>query len=582
VNRRRFLSGALGVSAAVALGAGLSGCGSAPAKQPLGAPVAGGARTTPNRAVRYPKGYVGPIASEKGRITKSPAELRVLVMQSAEVGDYFDNRFTDWYEKRTGVKVKWQVIAAEDSLTKINAMIASGDVPDVMMPNPALTPSQVRYYGEQGMFRKLNGLIEDYGTETQRIFRDYPNAEKTIAAPDGSIYCLPNINDCYQCASWGARGYLYQPWLDKLKLDMPESTAEFEEVLKAFKHGDPNGDGKKDQIVPFAGCKDAPIDQFFMSGFLYNPGGPAVAGSPWLTVGDDKKLSFAAGTAEWREGLRYMHRLAEQGLIDRATFTQTTEQLVRLGDSKKPRLGASVGGTWGVFLTIEDASKHPRYADYPMVPALKGPDGTRIASWDYGVPVQAGRFMITKACKNPEIALMWGDGLFELEATERSYTGPMGKQWKWSGKGQLDWNGLQSVYDSNRGDPVGTPGNAWAQQGIQYRSRDYRSGGAVDPKKKHSWGVDLEIWPEKAYQPYRQPREHQLPRPFMTADQVGETAEIQSTVENHVKNSMAKFVLGQYDPNSDSDWKDYLDTLDRMNIDRLVRVHQAVYDAKYA
>lgn len=73
-----------------------------------------------------------------------------------------------------------------------------------------------------------------------------------ITAPDGNIYALPSINDCYHC-SMAQKMWIYKPWLDKLGLDVPTTTDELYTVLKAFKDKDPNGNGKADE-VPLTGA----------------------------------------------------------------------------------------------------------------------------------------------------------------------------------------------------------------------------------------------------------------------------------------------------------------------------------------
>ena len=50
---------------------------------------------------------------------------------------------------------------------------------------------------------------------------------------------------------------IYKPWLDQLGLEMPTTTDEFHEVLRAFKAaGDLNGNGIDDEI-PYALCFDS-------------------------------------------------------------------------------------------------------------------------------------------------------------------------------------------------------------------------------------------------------------------------------------------------------------------------------------
>ena len=65
--------------------------------------------------------------------------------------------------------------------------------------------------------------------------------------------------------------YVYRPWLDKLGLDIPETTEEFYQMLKAFKEQDPNGNGVADEI-PFSATPGGARGFHSLSGAF----GPAV------------------------------------------------------------------------------------------------------------------------------------------------------------------------------------------------------------------------------------------------------------------------------------------------------------------
>src|SRR5690606_36914088 len=46
--------------------------------------------------------------------------------------------------------------------------------------------------------------------------------------------------------------YFHRDWLDALEMEIPETTDEFYQYLKAVKEGDPNGNGQADE-VPYGG-----------------------------------------------------------------------------------------------------------------------------------------------------------------------------------------------------------------------------------------------------------------------------------------------------------------------------------------
>lgn len=235
-----------------------SAAGSTPASSttdgsPAAPPVAAGATDTDPR-----DGQITPEPIPDGMfpLAEEQTTLRVAIRGQAQVEDYNTNAFTQWYEDQTNVQVEWVVLPANDdeALQKLNLMLSSGDIPDVIMGFYNITPALLQLYGQQGIFLPLNDLIEQHGTNVKNAFAQYPLAQQAITAPDGQIYGLPEINDCYHC-SVAQKLWIYQPWLDALGLDVPTTTEEYYQVLKAFKEQDPNGNGQADE-VPLSAATD--------------------------------------------------------------------------------------------------------------------------------------------------------------------------------------------------------------------------------------------------------------------------------------------------------------------------------------
>ncbi|WP_020578504.1 extracellular solute-binding protein [Actinopolymorpha alba] len=529
--------------------------------------------TSPRSDVPYPEGYVGPIASKKGTLTKDPVTLRVVVPQDPFVGDWSKNAFTKWFEQRTNVHIEWKVVAGDDSMTKVNAMIAAGDLPDAFM-SIGFSPAQEMLYGSQGLFRPLNKYIDEYGVEIKRVFQDYPDTKRIITSTDKNIYSLPNLNDCFHCSAGAARTWIYQPWLDKLGLGVPQNLQDFEEVLRAFKTKDPNGNGKADE-VPFMGYSWEGLDAFIMSSFLYNPG------TPWLVL-NDGTVEVTFDKPEWREGLRYLNKLYKEGLLPKASFTQDEEALKRVGNAAPaPILGSVRAFYQGSFLTLDDQSPKARWRDYVTVPILKGPDGTRVGPWNYYGAVSTGTFAITKACKNPEIALMWADAQYELEAIIRSNSGVLDEDWRWAKESETGLTGKQAVWTAlvEYGSQKLT-GRTWNQKGVQYRSNDFRVAQASDPKVP-TFEKFLHDFTERDYYAYRQDKAKQLPPLSLNEEQAAQVGELATTINNHVSQMTAKFTIGEVDVNDDNEWNNYLKILDRMGVKNYLAIQQDAYTKKY-
>jgi len=512
-------------------------------------------------------------------LTPETVTFRVLMVSSDEVTDYDDNAFTKWLEGKTNVHVQWDLVPEDDVQSKLNVMLASGDIPDIIFG--AVNPSQLLLYGSQGLFLPLNDLIPENGPRATKLMEVQPVVRDVITAPDGTIYAMPGFGECYHC-TMNQKLWLYKPWLDKLGLEIPTTTDEFEAVLRAFKEQDPNGNGQADEIPLSGAIGDANtrLPSYLMNAFIYNPG-PLLGDNeaqPRLLIVLDGKITAAYATPQWREGLRYLNRLYAQGLIDPQIFSQDEDALQRLGNNPdEVILGAILGGSAGSAVSIE-REPGARWTEYVPVPPLAGPEGVRYAAWNPYLPAFPAA-AITKACQNPALAVAWIDTLLWQEATLREDRGPLDEDWRWALEGEIDVVGGQALWKLLviHDQPTN---QSWQGTGPLYFSRRMFSGIAVDPE-----AIDLNL--EKIlhdatandYEPYKQPQEMTLPPLAFTNEQAIAIADPEATIGQFVQQMLAQFVRGETD--LDAGWDSYLATLEGMGLAPYLQIYQDVYDAKY-
>src|SRR5699024_4193442 len=78
------------------------------------------------------------------------------------------------------------------------------------------------------------------------LMEEYPSIRKAITFPDGNIYSMPAlIEEDFLSLRLSARPWIKQEWIEELDMDMPETTDEYYEYLKAVKELDPAGNGDK-------------------------------------------------------------------------------------------------------------------------------------------------------------------------------------------------------------------------------------------------------------------------------------------------------------------------------------------------
>jgi putative aldouronate transport system substrate-binding protein len=213
--------------------------------------------------------------------------------------------------------------------------------------------------------------------------------------------------------------FINQDWLTKLNLRMPTTTEELYQVLKAFKTGDPNGNGRADEIpaTSFA-WNDFSLTDLFCA-FIKDYSGD-------FSVTNRKVWHFITQDG-FKEAIAYFNRLYAEGLLDQEMFTQDraiveAKQVPPKGSPAILGVGASYGrGGFG----------RDRFDQYTTLLPLKGPKGYS------GIRYVPNNFQVRKftgalsgSSKYPEIAMRWIDTLYETETSLELFYGALGTRLK--------------------------------------------------------------------------------------------------------------------------------------------------------
>jgi putative aldouronate transport system substrate-binding protein len=498
-----------------------------------------------------------PIVSEK-------VTLNVLMGGTTQVEDFNTNEFTKWYEEKTNVQAVFEVLPVQGGDDKLNLILASGDYPDILM-STGLTASQIMLYGSQGMFIPLNDYIEEYGFEIKKVFEDPETsyAKEVLTNPDGNIYAMPDINQCYHCSN-NRKLWIYEPWLKELGLEMPSNLEEYADVLRAFKNNDPNGNGSADE-VPLSSEKNSLI-AFFMNSFIYCDGNRSM-------LLYDGKIDVSFNKPEWKEGLKYLKGLYDEGLIDPESFTQDWDQLRQLGENpNEVILGSATGLHMGMFTQFYGESG--RWLEYVAVPPLYNGDKKPTTQHD---PYQVSPdTVITDKCQYPEVAVRWIDGMYEYEAVMRSIFGRPDEEWIPAEEGDIGINGEPAIYKLLVPWAETVQNITWAQQGPQVRSNTFRMGETAKPEEP----LETILYEAtKQYEPFNPDRDQLVPPVVFTEEQASELTDLEVTILDYVNQMAARFITG--DADIDSEWDTYVKTLDDMNLARFIEIYQEAYEIKY-
>ncbi|MFR8033862.1 MAG: hypothetical protein ACLU6W_07550 [Lachnospiraceae bacterium] len=271
-------------------------------------------------------------AKEESENTDGERETLVVGIQTnTYITDYDDNYMTNLIEEELNVNLEFYQLpsTAADMQTKISLMASSGDenMPDVfMLSGGNLTPEQVLDYGTKGFFIPLNSYVEDSESNYAKIpEEDREKMDAAMTSADGNMYALPN----YCVSPWNDspnRMFINGAWLDKLGLEVPKTTDELYEVLKAFKENDANGNGVQDELGVY-GFTDGGYGQDIIDSFE-NPDLAFKLGDWFMDIDNSRIARWGEEGVDWTSDpevcAEHMNGYVDAGLADEVNLVYLT------------------------------------------------------------------------------------------------------------------------------------------------------------------------------------------------------------------------------------------------------------------
>ena len=320
-------------------------------------------------------------------IVDEPITINVLTMRWGSMGDSFKtNPFLVNLEKESNVKVNWQIVSSNDwADNQKPVMLAGGEsaLPEVVLGFQTFSESDIINNVEY--FLPLEDLIEQYMPNLTKAFEEMPALKAISTSADGHIYSLPSRMPKRPVAC--NVPVINVKWLENLGLEVPTTIDELENVLRAFKEQDANGNGDPNDEIPFTGIG---LGMDFLSPF----GMTDVYGQRYL-VNDDGTVRYAYTTEEYKEGIKWAHKLYQDGLIDNELFTQNDQiRDAKCDDPNVSRVGFCYAWSYdAIFRNWKD--------EYKVIAPIAGPDGQRYQHGDLNglYSLKSNQLSITTVCK---------------------------------------------------------------------------------------------------------------------------------------------------------------------------------------
>lgn len=177
-------------------------------------------------------------------------------LERNSVAYYSDTLWVQELEKRLNIKLEFKgPLSSEDYNTAVNAMLVSGDYPDLLYFDWTQYTGGAIAGVEDGVIVPVSEIPE-YKEKVPNWFdvvESNPEIRRAVTQDDGSVVTFCHWEpDMARSAYWGYA--IRKDWLDRLGLEVPTTVDECYEVLKAFKEKDANSNGDPNDEIPFSCC----------------------------------------------------------------------------------------------------------------------------------------------------------------------------------------------------------------------------------------------------------------------------------------------------------------------------------------
>lgn len=308
-----------------------------------------------------------------------------------------DNRWSRLFKDKLNIDL--QVAFTADSSTdayknKLNAVIASGDLPDVFKTQDTNVFLQL---AQNGQLEDLTDVYNKYATDSIKEYQKRFADSFKGATIDGKLYAIPRMNDNFHEAPFL---WIREDWLKRTNSQPPKTIEELVELAKKFATGDPDGNGINGDTYGLALNKDL-IRQNHASilGLVSAFGVPGRDESMFYRDANGK-MTFAWIQPNMKAALSVLADMYKQGLINKDFTSKNESALVE--DITSGKIGMAFGSNWGTWYPYNNVYKKDGVIVRPYpIPTESG--------YDYKIGIESNAVgqmtMVRKGYKNPEAVI---------------------------------------------------------------------------------------------------------------------------------------------------------------------------------
>ena len=260
-------------------------------------------------------------------LADEPVKLTIAIPDKVNVEDYNTNEMTLKLEAELGCDIEFEVYPATDYKAKINLMIQSGDkLPDIIIGNDSFDNASIYEWSLAGALIPLTDYYADpeLAVNIQKTYEEVGDFRSLITMPDGEIYNIPKFAQSVGNEQ-GAKLFIDMSVLEELGLPVPTTTDELADTLRKVVAAKPDMIGLAGYNGVFGGADGTSFwFDYLMNSFVYSD-----SSHDFMKV-EDGVLSFSYTEDAWKEGLKYIKGLIDEGLIAKESLTQDRNQWITM------------------------------------------------------------------------------------------------------------------------------------------------------------------------------------------------------------------------------------------------------------
>jgi putative aldouronate transport system substrate-binding protein len=518
-------------------------------------------------------------------LVKNKETITVLIPTGGLEQNMDENWQTLWYEEKTNVHVNWQYAPSEQFKERVNLALASGEALDLVVGPPwnptDFSRTEFLRLANQKVILPIQDLIASDTVNMKQNLASVQDWKEILTMPDGNIYSIPEM-EAYISVAYYGKMFINKEFLKNVGITkIPGTPGEFKQMLIAFRDKDANGNGIPDDEIPLMGATgnySYKIDTYLMSAFVYDDG----LNRLYL---NNKKVTAAFQQPEFREGLIYLNDLYKEGLISRDSFSASASTRGRINSQKYESVVGALPSDHHLSLGTREEGEPVRFIDYTTIPPLKGPHGLQVARYEPYSKFRNEHIggMIPATCKNPALIMRYLDFWHTFEGSVITNFGGKGIAWDDADPGATGAAGGPAVFKTfslTRDNPWYGKAN-WGQQWWCMRNSDWWDKWQQNPPlSPDGSGGEAFITQEtiRSYQPYGN-ESLVVPPLWYSAEDASQIPLLATNINTYVEEGIAKFVVGDLDPNKQSDWDNFQAQLRSLGVTNYLQIIQRNYDS---